>query len=205
MQRNEGNTMKRIFCLLLMLLMAAASAFATEEEWTFENSFYRWTVVNCDEWISLREHPSVSADVLKQIPLGAEVIWHDGASDGFVVVEYEGVTGFALHGYLQGYLNAVRVVNCDEWVSLREQPDADSERIRKVPLGQLLYSGGRIYIQYRKVERHFDKDAQNTLLCARCHQGLICGVFHLAAGIENKAFCGVFGSEYQGAVVKLLR
>jgi len=136
--------MKRIFCLLLMLLMAAASAFATEEEWTFENSFYRWTVVNCDEWISLREHPSVSADVLKQIPLGAEVIWHDGASDGFVVVEYEGVTGFALHGYLQGYLNAVRVVNCDEWVSLREQPDADSERIRKVPLGQLLYSGGRV-------------------------------------------------------------
>ena len=136
--------MKRILCVLLALLLMAASAFATEEEWTFENSFYRWTVVNCEEWISLREEPSVSAKVLKQVPLGAEVIWHDGAGNGFVVIEYEGVTGYALHGYLQGYLEAVRVSNCEEWVSLRQQPDENSERIRKVPLGQLLYSGGRV-------------------------------------------------------------
>ena len=36
------------------------------------------------------------------------------------------------------YLGTMRVVNCEEWVSLRLLPDASSERIDKVPLGAVV-------------------------------------------------------------------
>ena len=130
--------MKRMLCILLAAMLAGCCIPALALN--AESSFYTWTVVNCDEWISLREAPSTGAKQLMKIPLGAEVIFHDGSEDGFVVVEYEGVTGYALEGHLQGFLHAVRVVNCDEWVSLRKSPDEDSECICKVPLDQMLYA-----------------------------------------------------------------
>ena len=38
------------------------------------------------------------------------------------------------------YLGTMCVFNCDEWVSLRAQPDTQSERLAKVPLGAVVYN-----------------------------------------------------------------
>ena len=38
------------------------------------------------------------------------------------------------------YIGAMRVVWCDEWVSLREKPKKTSERLAEVPLGAIVYN-----------------------------------------------------------------
>ncbi len=58
------------------------------------------TVVNCQEWISLRSSPSTSASRITEIPLGATVQFIDYASNGFYQVSYNGYTGYALAQYL---------------------------------------------------------------------------------------------------------
>ncbi|MCD8181232.1 MAG: zinc-ribbon domain-containing protein [Firmicutes bacterium] len=57
-------------------------------------------VVNCNESISLRESPSTSASVLREIPLGSPVSYVEPAQNGFAKVIYNGVTGYALQAYL---------------------------------------------------------------------------------------------------------
>ena len=39
-----------------------------------------------------------------------------------------------------GYIGAMRVVWCKEWISLREAPKKTSERICEIPLGAIVYS-----------------------------------------------------------------
>ena len=103
-------------------------------------------VVNCDDWVSLRATPSTSADRLVKIPLGARVsncIRHDKK---WIYCEYDGRCGFVLSKYLtssisswakahQGEGGSMYVVKCNEWVSLRETPSKNADRLRKVPLG----------------------------------------------------------------------
>ena len=58
-------------------------------------------VVNCNEWISLREYRSTQAPRLAKIPLGAYVeILEDTYIDGFWKVRYKGIVGYALGDYL---------------------------------------------------------------------------------------------------------
>ena len=57
-------------------------------------------VVNCNSAISLREAPSSSATVLKEIPLGSPVSYVEAAENGFAKVIFEGTTGYALQAYL---------------------------------------------------------------------------------------------------------
>ena len=63
-------------------------------------------VVNCKEYVSLREKPSTSAKRLIKVPLGAEVlVWLDGGDDsdteGFLYCEYNGLQGYILSEYLE--------------------------------------------------------------------------------------------------------
>lgn len=51
------------------------------------------------------------------------------------------------------YLGSMQVVNCEEWVSLRVQPDKSSNRLVKVPFGTIVenctrYSDDWIYAEY---------------------------------------------------------
>ena len=61
-------------------------------------------IVNCKEYVSLREKPSKSAKRLAKVPLGAEVTaWLDGGNEGedsFVYCEYGGKEGYILEEYL---------------------------------------------------------------------------------------------------------
>lgn len=59
------------------------------------------TVINCDEWITLRSEPSTSAASLDRIPLGATVTYLDTATNDFYKVSYNGKVGYALRSYLR--------------------------------------------------------------------------------------------------------
>ena len=66
-------------------------------------------VINCREWISLREYPSTSAPRLAEIPLGARVTVYNsvyrsgepGIYNLFVRVTYNGIEGYALYHYIK--------------------------------------------------------------------------------------------------------
>ena len=70
-------------------------------------------VVNCNEWISLREYPSTSAPRLAKIPLGTSVRVYEGylsdasneesPQNGFVQTFYGGMVGWCLVSYLRIY------------------------------------------------------------------------------------------------------
>ena len=101
-------------------------------------------VVNCNESISLRESPSTSAPSLMQIPLGAAVSYISTASDGFYYISYLGTNGYALASYLSPddtsgtsthAQNIYKVVNCNEWITLRTSPSTSASEIVKIPLG----------------------------------------------------------------------
>ncbi len=72
-------------------------------------SIYNATVVNCNEWISLREYPSTSAARLAKVPLGArveitvgtgETSAYDSPQNGFYYTKYNGIWGWCLQQYI---------------------------------------------------------------------------------------------------------
>ena len=100
-------------------------------------------VVKCNEYITLRTSPSTSAAEIIKIPLGASVGYISDADNGFYKVSYNGQRGYALAAYLssapeKALSNSMRVVNCDEWISLRKTPSTDATRITTIPLGAIV-------------------------------------------------------------------
>lgn len=65
------------------------------------NSARYGTVVNCRQSITLRVAPSIHAEEILQIPLGARVRFISGAANDFFKVEYQGLTGYALRAYIE--------------------------------------------------------------------------------------------------------
>ena len=59
-------------------------------------------VVNCREWITLRNEPSVYGDDLAHIPLGAQVMIYDAPpQNGFYPAKYNGILGWVLKDYVR--------------------------------------------------------------------------------------------------------
>lgn len=127
-------------------------SYAAESQTSDETVKYTMYVVNCNNWISLRSSPNTSASRLKEMPLGASCSFIEEASNGFYKVIYNGTTGYALAQYLttnkadvatssaaatqtESSKEALRVVNCDEWISLRSSPSTSASRLDKMPLG----------------------------------------------------------------------
>ncbi len=105
-------------------------------------------VVNCEEWVSLREGPSTSAARMTKVPKGATVTGCIVYSEGFTFCKYNGIWGYILSEYLSGasaqaqtrneYIGSMQVVNCKEWVSLRASASKSSARLVKIPLGMVV-------------------------------------------------------------------
>lgn len=57
-------------------------------------------VVNCSEWVSLREAPSTSANRRVKVPLGAVVYNCQRENSEFYYCEYNGNVGYILAQYL---------------------------------------------------------------------------------------------------------
>lgn len=136
--------MKKIVAVWLMIAMLCCGV--TAYAGVGMASMGNMKVVNCEEWVSLRESPSTSAARLAQVPLGAVVtdcIWHND----FINCTYNGVRGYILTKYLTeiseqpvndvaGISGDMKVANCEEWVSLRQSPSTSAGRIAKVALGE---------------------------------------------------------------------
>ena len=59
------------------------------------------TVVNCNEWISLRREPSVYSERIYKIPLGATVKISSNTENGFYRTYYNGAWGWCLREYIR--------------------------------------------------------------------------------------------------------
>ena len=57
-------------------------------------------VVNCQEFVTLREKPSLKSKVLEKIGLGSYAAYIKDAESGFAYVDYDGTQGFVLKEYL---------------------------------------------------------------------------------------------------------
>ena len=137
-----------------------------EAMYYFSAGSFRYTVVNCKSYVSLRQEADDSTDRILKVPLGATVhvngIWH-----GWALSEYQGRYGWIKTQYLElsdpyhpdwndsnyspsyeyeedyrddpgYYLGGMYVVNCDEWISLWEYASTSSNRLSKIPLGTYL-------------------------------------------------------------------
>lgn len=121
---------------------SAQSAETPRTDMTYQTMY----VVNCDEWITLRTAPSTSASEITKIPLGSSVSYVEPAENGFYKIVYLGQTGYALASYLSTTPPSAakspsstvyyRVVNCDEWISLRKAPSTSADRYCTIPLGE---------------------------------------------------------------------
>ncbi len=111
-------------------------------------------VTNCKEWVSLRERPDAASKRLEKVNLDELVTGCTAASGDFIRCEYNGKVGYIQSKYLTRAdssapvqptvqpaddtgINGISmiVVNCANWVSLREKASASSARLAKVPLG----------------------------------------------------------------------
>lgn len=90
--------MKLGMCLLLAALCALAVGGMAEAS---ASTGSMMVVVNCDEWVSLREAPSTSATRLTTVPLGTIVNNCTPYTGDFIQCEYCGMTGYILSDYLQ--------------------------------------------------------------------------------------------------------
>ena len=59
-----------------------------------------YKVARCEEWISLRDTPSLDGETIDQIPLGTYVIFVKTSTDDFWYVNYNGKLGYVLSRYL---------------------------------------------------------------------------------------------------------
>lgn len=119
-------------------------------------------VANCSEWVSLREAPDTTSKRLKTVRLGELVVDCQMSVNNFVYCCHGDTWGYILFQYLQpttyspaeSFAGNQMVVNCTEWVSMREGPDGSSARVAKVPLGAVVtecmyyYAGDYILCKY---------------------------------------------------------
>ncbi len=89
--------MKKILCLVMVLLMLMGGAFA--ERGLMLGDMLE--VVNCNEFVTLRAEPSTKAEALARIPLGGQARWLNVCTDDFTRVLYEGEVGYVLSKYLE--------------------------------------------------------------------------------------------------------
>jgi len=104
---------------------------------------------DCKEFITLRTEPDTDADAILRIPAGDPLTVY--AYDGnFALAEYNSLLGYVLSDYIgpEPRESALEVVDeiqlnrpwyyarCEEFISLREQPDVYAAVITQIPAGE---------------------------------------------------------------------
>lgn len=165
------NLKKMIALIMIAVLMLTGAAFA-------KGAYLgTMTVVNCDNWVTLREAPSTSADTVTRIPRGENVDAYYYNSQ-FTECYYYGLHGYILSDYLtdglyrdyqrydygdsteqntdyDNFLGSMRVVNCDSWVTLRSSPSTSASAVTRIPKGE--------YVQAYKYNSQFYECYYNGL------------------------------------------
>ena len=88
--------MKKLAALLMLLCILAVSVPAVADDY-----IGNMEVINCNEWVSLREWPDTSAKRLLKVSLGAIVSNCRQVDDEWIYAEYDGYSGYILAEYLQ--------------------------------------------------------------------------------------------------------
>ena len=140
------------FCLLLLLVSTAALAISPVMR-----------VVNCNEYVSLRESPDTKSKRLKKVYLGEFVIECSSAENGFIECTYDNRTGYIQQKYLEGTAYYITddlmfnqmVINCSDYVNMLASPDKSGSRVTRVPLGAIVRScvgdvNNYVYCEYKK-------------------------------------------------------
>ena len=108
-------------------------------------------IVNCKEFVTLRQYASTSAPTVTKVAKGQQVDAYYYNSD-FCRCYYNGMEGYILSYYLGSssssssapswsssasgsYLGSLQVVNCSNWVTLRQSASTGAASVTKVPLG----------------------------------------------------------------------
>ena len=139
--------MKRcIAVLMLVLICLGGIAQADGTKGTYAGN---WTVVNCNEWVSLRAEPSSSSSRVCKVPLWADVSayyynsqWLEcyyGNDHGYILRQYLTDRPAKYDGY-EKYINSralgtLKIVNCKNWVTLRQYASTKAPSVARVPLG----------------------------------------------------------------------
>lgn len=112
-------------------------------------------VTNVRSYVNLRKEASSSSDSLKEIPRGAEVTYTGESHGSYMRVTYDDATGYVDKDYLtksNPQADMLEIVNCKHSVSLRKEPDKDSESLMAVPLGAKVLPLAKADEGFRKVE-----------------------------------------------------
>ena len=99
----EDIPMKRTISLLLCLLLTAclAAGYAEENGEGAPQTYDMMQVVNCQEWVSLREFPDTKSDRLYKVPLNDMVLNCYAYDERFICCEYQGIRGYIAGEYLR--------------------------------------------------------------------------------------------------------
>ena len=144
--------MKRLAVMILLcMLFAAFPAIASSE--TYGNM----EVVNCNEWVSLREEPSTSAKRLVKVSLGAIVSNCQQFDEEWVYAEYDGYSGYILAKYLQPSdgrrtFNAMMITITGEGASFYATIDSN-ETMEFIPANTIvrnccIMDNNRVYVEW---------------------------------------------------------
>ena len=97
--KKEATDMKRLYlCFTMILLLFVVCIPACGADF---RTGCHVQVVNCQEYITLRESPSTSADELTKIPLHFYAAYLSDAENGFARVSFQGTEGYVLKDYLK--------------------------------------------------------------------------------------------------------
>ena len=128
------------------------------------------TIVNCNEFVTLRAYASTSAPTVTKVAKGQKVdaYYYNGT---FCRCFYNGLEGYILSKYLGGsggssstkhkvgdYMGALQVVKCKSYVTLRQYADTKAAEVAKVPLGAIVdayYWDSEFYECYYKGKNGF--------------------------------------------------
>ncbi len=147
--------MKR-FALYLCILLMMLSLFAVAEDNPHEY-VGNMEVVNCNEWVSLREYPRTNAKRLVKVSLGAIV--HDcyAYSDEWYYAEFDGYSGYILAEYLEPSdgritFNAMMTILPDEGTPFYAVIDGE-EPLDYIPTNTIvrncsIMDNNRIYVEW---------------------------------------------------------
>ena len=89
--------MKRFTVMILLLCMLLPALPAMADDVYYGNM----EVINCNEWVSLRENPSTSAKRLVKVPLGAVVTDCQQYGENWIYAVYEDDQGYIQAKYLR--------------------------------------------------------------------------------------------------------
>jgi len=145
--------MKRLI-LLLVLLSLAVSSFSVQAEGEYIGNM---EVVNCNEWVSLREYPSTSAKRLVKVSLGSIVHSCYTHSDEWCYAEFDGYSGYILSKYLEPSegritFSAMLTANCEYGAEI--YPTINSETVldkispNTIVRNCRIQNNGRVYVEY---------------------------------------------------------